>query len=274
MFFRKKEGITIKEFEEIVSKLKEAEMISSASVRSIDNNFTGWNRKEIYFKNSAKYFTDDLKKIITKNGEIEINKNNIFLIESVPKFYWYANCYYGYCDGNFFKLETKTDNSFVIKVLEEKSCKGKKVWDFCHSNSIYDLGNSVKDIIEYWYNYLEEHSYWANRSKYIKTEYVEKMMPNSNYSAEYSMSKEDEKKMNKWRKEHLDKFHNGKIESQGVTPVDNFTVEYCITGLGTYCICKCSRCYDKYLEAKQKGSSQKELTKLYDEAVYTVKEIM
>jgi len=279
MFFRKKEkkGITIKEFENIISKLKEAHLSTSMLVKGYDCDFSGWDRKEIYFENSVKYFTDDLKKIITKNGTYKTNKNNIYLIESVPLSYWHNNSSYysyycGHWNGNFFKL-TKNENAFTIEAVEEKDCKGEKIWDFCHSETVYNLGETVEDIIKYWYDYLEEHSYTKNRSKYIKTEYVDKMIPNSNYSSEYSMSKEDEEKMNNWRKEHLDKFHNGKVESHGATPVDNFTVEYCITGLGTYCICKCSRCYNKYLEAKQKSPSQKELTKMYNDAVYTIKEI-
>lgn len=63
MFFRKKkEGITVKEFENIISKFKEAHLSTSMLVKGYDCDFSGWDRKEIYFENSVKYFTDDLKK--------------------------------------------------------------------------------------------------------------------------------------------------------------------------------------------------------------------
>lgn len=253
-----KKTITLKKIENSLKELFDCEQ---------SNCFSGlkdW--KELNISHYDWYW--DFFEKLKNNDTFEVLANDYkYLEESVPNYFWKDNYYYIHYNDIFAKVEKVSDNFFKISKL---STRPKEV--------IYDLSththnfkteisfaiNRLKEVIE---REIEEHTY--NPHRYIKTVIEEKEIPNERYSRNYSLSAEDEKKMEAWKQEHFKNIHNSKLRYTGAIGVSRFYVKFIDTSIGTACDCICEECEKLY---KQETDTAKK-DELYKQMCYTIEEL-
>ena len=268
-------GMDFYKLQEIIQELKEVK-------ESQLFNFDSTRKNEL---TDFYLFSNEIEKIVCdknfKKVELPFDKYK-WLVSGIPVRYWNkrdnGNAEYvvGHYKDVFFEIGYDYEYVFLEKITEEINRK-IEIFDYEAAEQLRfleDLYPGLEIIKKAYKNYSNSCNYRANRDKYIKTEKVEIERPNSKYSVEYSMSKEEEEKMNAWRHEHTKKVHGGKYNYSGATPVDRYSVKYQATGLGMSCDCVCEECYKKYEEVSKDNKIPYETKrKLYQKAVYVVQEV-
>lgn len=180
-------------------------------------------------------------------------------LKSVPDEYKnkFKNEMHLFYRNKFYKLKlSEKEFSFI----EEAKPENKIIFDFeIASKEGYilsmELNMAIDRIDASWENYSKICKYSDDKYKIYK----EVKVPESDvYDLDYSLTKEQSKKQEKWIQKHLKKFHHDK-KYQGAIGISQFQTVMGFTSIGRFVYCICEDC-------KKQG-------KMMEDYSFTVQEI-
>ncbi len=188
------------------------------------------------------------KKFLNNNFTLNQEDTNL-LLDLIPDNFSHIIHY----EGNFFKVNFGADKS-TVSVIDKSQFKNINPFD----KPIFDLSRlSLGDFLAQTraaYELLKggikkyENECIYNEKNYSIERIVEKEIDISKYDLNYSLTKEQTKKMYEWQKSHNKKYHKKGFGYQGASPVSNFEVRFGSCSLGSYADCVCTKCYNEWKE--------------------------
>ena len=219
---------------------------SCTEVSDLRSNYAGL---DALVKNASANITYDIsQKSIEKalksdkDSPLEEIMTLVSLEKIVPEKFWYGDKDWivVHHNGNFLKIAYDDSETVTVTNWDNTS---EKIFDCdVRANSFAEriggLIENLKTVIE---EYEDDVTY--NKNRYVKVITEEVKVPESEiYSPDYSLTKEEGEKLDKWMKAHNKKYHKKGHKHTGAIGVSNFELNMGWTSIGEWIDCECTEC--------------------------------
>ena len=225
---------------------------SRTEVSDLRSNYAGLDALVKNVSKSTRYdiSQESIEKAIKsdKDSPLEELMTLISLEKIVPERFWYGggDRFIIHHKGTFLEIVYNADiglSATVTKVPTEAIEAGCIAFDCdvranSFSEKVGSIVDNLKTVIE---EYEDDVTY--NKNKYVKVVTEEVKVPESEiYSPDYSLTKEEGEKLDKWMKAHDKKYHRKGHKYTGAIGVSNFELNMGWTSVGEWIDCECTEC--------------------------------